>query len=183
MCDLLVYRRTVTSVTIWIQKRANLCGWSLEPSTFEQLFNLKTSDLFTGALVIYLCTWLFNDLLVFPLISLTNRFFCDGTIVLPAWKPLSYRPRFPVPIFTPSPPSSYPFSYSSSPRRYGTVRFSRRFHPQSTPDNSNLQTFREIEIKSEWNYVRISKTKPPPPQIPPHLRRLNVNLLTKLVSR
>ena len=69
--------------------------------------------------------WLFNDLLLnsFPLISLTNRFFCAGTIVLLAWKPLSYPP-----------PPLFPYQFSRLlllPRtlsnilhfhgRYGTV--------------------------------------------------------------
>ena len=40
-----------------------------------------------------------------------------------------------------------------------------------------------IKSKSEWNYVRIPRTKGPPPALPiPRLRRPSVNRLTKLVS-
>ena len=48
-------------------------------STFQHLFHLKASDLFTCVFFLYFVS---NDLVVFPLISLTNRFFCAGTIVL-----------------------------------------------------------------------------------------------------
>ena len=121
--------------------------------------------------------WLSNDLLVFPLISLTNRFFCAGTIVLLAWKPLSY------------PPPLFPYQFSRLlllPRtrsnilhfhdRYGTV-----FPPlSSTVDSRQLKPSGKSrsKVKSEWNYVRISKTKPPRP----NLRRPWVKLLTKLAS-
>ena len=61
----------------------------------------------------------------------------------------------------------------------GTVRFSRRFHPQSTPDNSNLQG----KSRSKENGTTSASRKLKP--LLPHLRRPCVNLLTqpKLVSR
>ena len=91
----------------------------------------------------------------FPLISLTNRFFLCWEHSVPGMKTVELTPHphppshFPLPIFTPS----------------------RRFHPQSTTNNSNLQGNREklINFKSKWNYVRISKTKAPPPTSPPTL--------------
>ena len=71
----------------------------------------------------------------------------------------------------------------------GAVRFSRAafIHSRLTK-TLNRQGKREklINFKSEWNYVRISKTKAPPPKkkkIPPHLHRPCINLLAKLVSR
>ena len=91
----------------------------------------------------------------FPLISLTNRFFLCWEHSVPGMKTVELPPpppppsHFLLPIFTPS----------------------RRFHPQLTTNNSNLQGNREklINFKSKWNYVRISKTKAPPPTSPPTL--------------
>ena len=114
--------------------------------------------------------WLFNDLLLnsssFPLISLNHRFFCAGTIVLPAWKPLSWpSPSYLSRTNFHALSASLVFFLTFFISTAGTVRFSRRFHPESTTNNSNLQGNREklINFKSEWNYVRISKTKAPPP--------------------
>ena len=113
------------------------------------------------------------------------RFFCAGTIVLLAWKPLSYPPP---PLF------SYQLSHLLLlPRTLSNIlHFHGRYGTVFTPllsivDSRQLKPSGEIEIKREWNYVRISKAKPPPlppsPQIPPDLCRPCVNLLTKLVSR
>ena len=38
--DLPVYRRNATSVTVWIQKRANLCSVSLEPRNWLMVSNI-----------------------------------------------------------------------------------------------------------------------------------------------
>ena len=111
------------------------------------------------------------------------RFFCAGTIVLVAWKPLSYPPPPPFSLT-----NYHTFSSSLVPfliffiSTAGTVRFSRRFHPQSTPDNSNLQGKSRSKENGTTSASR-KLSRPPPPQIPPHLRRPCVNLLTKLVSR
>ena len=129
-------------------------------STLEQLFNLKTSDLFTGALFIYFVHVTVQRPSCFPLnVSHEPLFLCwDHGVAGMKTVELPPLPPFPVPIITPSPPPSYPFSYHFDDR-YGTV-----FSPlSSTVDSRQLKPSVAIEIKSEWNYVRISKTKPPPP--------------------
>ena len=89
--------------------------------------------------------WLFKDLLLksFPLISLTNSFFCAGTMVLLAWKPLGqplFRTNFHafsaylVPFLT--------FLISTA----GTVRFPAAFIHSRLP---TTRTLREITSTPE----------------------------------
>ena len=128
------------------------------------LFHLKASDLFTGVLFIYFVS---NDLLFFPLISLTNRFFCAGTTVLLALKPLIY----------PHPP--FPFQFSRLlllPRtlsnilhfhgRYGTV-----FPPLlSTVDSRQLKPSRKSRSQVNGTTSASRKlSRPPSPFKFPHI--------------
>ena len=144
--------------------RQDLLFWKAKQSTFEQLFHLKASDLFTGVLFIYFVHVTVQRPSCFPLnLSHEPLFLCWDhsvagmkTVELP-----------PPPLF------SYQLSHLLLfPRtlsnilhfhgRYGTV-----FTPLlSTVDSRQLKPSGEIEIKREWNYVRISKAKPPPPPLP-----------------
>ena len=125
-----------------------------------------------------------KDLLLKSCPSLLRTVFCAVTMALLVRRLLGYTPL--------SRTSFHPFSVSLVPflisfiSTAGTVQFSGCFHPQSTPHISNLQGSREklINFKSEWNYVRIPKTKAlSPPPIPQRLLRPCVNRLTKLRSR
>ena len=120
------------------------------------LFHLKASDLFNGVLFIYFVS---NDLFVFPLISLTNRFFCAGTIVLLAWKPLSYPPLFP-----------YQFSrLLLLPRTLSNIlhfhgRYGMVFPPlSSTVDSRQLKTSGKSRSKVNGTTFASRKLSRPPP--------------------
>ena len=122
--------------------RQDLLFWKAKQSTFEQLFHLKASDLFTGVLFIYFVHATVQRPSCFPLnLSHEPLFLCwDHSVA--SMKTVELSPP-------PSRTNFHAFSSSLVPflifliSTAGTVRFSRRFHPQSTPENSNLQGNRD----------------------------------------
>ena len=112
--------------------------------------------------------WLLKELLLEscgPDISDERTVFYAETLVLLAWKPSGQNSLFRTSFHTST--SLLPFlTFFISSAGTAHLRFSRHFHPQSTPDNSDLQGKSKksetlINFKSEWNYFRIPKTKPP----------------------
>ena len=148
----------------------------------RRLLYTRGKDLFTGVLFIYFVHVTVQRPSSFPLnLSHEPLFLCwDHSVA--GMKTVELPPTpFSRTNFHASSSSLVPFLIFFFSRT-GTVRygFPAVFIHSPLP---TTQTFREMEIKSKWNYVCISKTKPSPPQAPSHLRRPFVNLLTKLVSR
>ena len=80
---------------------------------------------------------------------------------------------------TPPPPFSRTnfHAFSSS-----LVPFLIFFISATTVDSRQLKPSGEIEIKREWNYVRISKTKAPPPTSPPTLCKSSNQISESIVD-
>ena len=112
-------------------------------STFEQLFHLKASDLFTSVLFICFVHVTVQRPSCFPLnLSHEPLFLCwDHSVA--GMKTFELLPSpFSCTNFHNFSSSLVPFLIFFTSTA-GTVRLFRRFHPQSTPDNSNLQGNRD----------------------------------------